>query len=90
MILCSSRWLRYATQQQRSYDVSLLPCCRPAAAAPAGQKDKGSGLRVYYTDVLRPHDIGLITLQQPVLNIPPGQAVLRSNVSVCPSECTAK
>uniref|UniRef100_A0A383VM64 DOMON domain-containing protein n=1 Tax=Tetradesmus obliquus TaxID=3088 RepID=A0A383VM64_TETOB len=55
-----------------------------------GQKDKGSGLRVYYTDVLRPHDIGLITLQQPVLNIPPGQAVLRSNVSVCPSECTAK
>ncbi|KAF6259531.1 PHM/PNGase F domain-containing protein [Scenedesmus sp. NREL 46B-D3] len=55
-----------------------------------GQKDRGSGLRVYYTDKLRQHDIGLITLQQPVLNIPPGMPALKSNVSVCPGACTAK
>jgi hypothetical protein len=44
---------------------------------------------VYYTDKLRQHDIGLITLQQPVLNIPPGLPALKSNVSVCPGACTA-
>lgn len=65
-----------------------MPPCRTLAAA--GQKDRGSGLRVYYTDKLRQHDIGLITLQQPVLNIPPGMPALKSNVSVCPGACTAK
>lgn len=55
-----------------------------------GQKDKGSGFRLYYTGDLRPHDIGLITLTQLVLNIPPGVASVPSNVSVCPSACTKR
>jgi hypothetical protein len=55
-----------------------------------GQKDKGSGFRLYYTGDLRPHDVGLITLTQLVLNIPPGVAALPANVSVCPSQCTKR
>eukprot|EP00878_Enallax_costatus_P003205 GHUV01003406.1.p1 GENE.GHUV01003406.1~~GHUV01003406.1.p1 ORF type:complete len:494 (+),score=127.29 GHUV01003406.1:164-1645(+) len=55
-----------------------------------GQKDKGSGFRIFYTGDLRPHDIGLITLGQDVLNIPPGVANLPANVSVCPTACTKR
>jgi hypothetical protein len=56
----------------------------------AGIKDPGAGIRVYYTDKLRPQDMGLITLNQPVLFIPPGVANFPTNVSVCPSSCTKR
>ncbi|KAF8072698.1 moxd1 [Scenedesmus sp. PABB004] len=53
--------------------------------------DSGSGIRVYYAPKAPGRDdVGLITLQQPVLNIPPGQAAVPSNVSVCPAECTSR
>eukprot|EP00775_Hariotina_reticulata_P006321 gene6321-6556_t len=56
----------------------------------SGIKDERAGIRVYYTDKLRPQDMGLITLNQPVLAIPPGVAHYPANVSVCPSSCTQR
>jgi hypothetical protein len=56
----------------------------------AGITDPGAGIRVYYTDKLRPQDMGLITMNQPVLAIPPGVANYPTNVSVCPSSCTQR
>eukprot|EP00775_Hariotina_reticulata_P006322 gene6322-6557_t len=56
----------------------------------SGIKDERAGIRVYYTDKLRPQDMGLITLNQPVLAIPPGVAHYPANVSVCPSSCTKR
>lgn len=55
-----------------------------------GIQDPGSGIRIYYTDKLRPQDMGMLTLNQPVLSIPPGIANYPTNVSVCPSNCTAR
>lgn len=55
-----------------------------------GLKDQGSGFRIFYTGDLRPHDVGLITLGQDELNIPPGVANVPANVSVCPSACTKR
>eukprot|EP00879_Flechtneria_rotunda_P002638 GHRR01002841.1.p1 GENE.GHRR01002841.1~~GHRR01002841.1.p1 ORF type:complete len:321 (+),score=79.19 GHRR01002841.1:1640-2602(+) len=56
----------------------------------SGQNDTGSGIRIYYTDQLREHDIGLITLNQFALNIPPGEPETVANVSVCPGSCTSR
>eukprot|EP00775_Hariotina_reticulata_P011562 gene11562-11706_t len=55
-----------------------------------GQVDPGSGVRIYYTSKLRKHDIGLLTLSQTVLQIPPNKASVPANTSVCPAACTQR
>lgn len=50
----------------------------------------GSGFRVYYTDRLRQHDMGLITISQQLINVPGGQQTVVGNASVCGKPCTSK
>jgi hypothetical protein len=55
-----------------------------------GQKDSGSGLRIYYTSKLRKHDIGMLTLTQFLLDIPPGKASVPATPTTCPGSCTKR
>eukprot|EP00775_Hariotina_reticulata_P004350 gene4350-4603_t len=55
-----------------------------------GQKDPGSGIRLHYTSQLRQHDLGMLTMVQPVLKIPPGQASVTADAAVCPEKCTRR
>lgn len=49
-----------------------------------------SGFQLTYTDQLRPHDMGIMTLTQMDLVLPPGQPAVVAPASVCPAACTAK
>jgi len=53
-----------------------------------GFTDAGSGISVEYSDQLRPHDMGLITLSQLQLQIPPGMAEYSAATSYCLGSCT--
>jgi len=50
----------------------------------------GSGFRIYYTDQLRRHDMGLLTVTQHFINVPGGQQTVVGNTSVCGKACTSK
>ncbi|KAL6762522.1 PHM/PNGase F domain-containing protein [Haematococcus lacustris] len=49
-----------------------------------------SGFRLTYTSTLRPNDVGVLTLGQTDLAIPPGQPEFFVSPTLCPGECTAK
>jgi dopamine beta-monooxygenase len=49
-----------------------------------------AGIRIYYTDKLRRFDVGVLTVSQPDLLLPPGRPYFPVNVSVCPSACTKR
>ena len=53
-----------------------------------GTRDRGSGIIMEYTDQLRPHDMGLITLSQLQLQIPPGMAEYTAATTYCLGSCT--
>lgn len=55
-----------------------------------GQKDPGSGVTLEYTSQLRPNDLGLLTLHQFDLYVPPGKATYSADAVVCPSTCTKR
>eukprot|EP00882_Tetradesmus_deserticola_P004011 GHRQ01004238.1.p1 GENE.GHRQ01004238.1~~GHRQ01004238.1.p1 ORF type:complete len:666 (+),score=115.43 GHRQ01004238.1:226-2223(+) len=55
-----------------------------------GERDSGTGLRLYFTERLRPNEIGILTLGQFLLNIPPGTSEVRANTSYCPTQCSAR
>jgi hypothetical protein len=55
-----------------------------------GQVDPGSGLWLEYTDGPVQEDIGLLTLGQYWLGIPPGRESFSAPTSVCPGSCTKK
>lgn len=48
----------------------------------------GSGIKFYYTSVLRPNDLGMLMVGQMGLNIPPGRAEYQETGS-CGSRCTS-
>ena len=54
----------------------------------AGVTDEGSGFTVEYTDQVRPHDMGLITITQVALVIPPGLDRVEAPTSHCLGNCT--
>eukprot|EP00775_Hariotina_reticulata_P000208 gene208-403_t len=56
----------------------------------AGQVDRGSGLRLYYTSQLRKHNIGTLFLTQQQLAIQPGMASVAASPTICPSDCTKR
>jgi hypothetical protein len=49
-----------------------------------------AGIRIYYTDKLRRHDVGVLTISQPDLQLPPSVAHYQVNTSYCPSSCTKR
>ncbi|MEW5304772.1 MAG: hypothetical protein WDW36_007359 [Sanguina aurantia] len=49
-----------------------------------------SGFTLYYTPNLRPHDLAVLIIGQPVLNLPPGQQAYTAPPALCPSSCTDK
>jgi hypothetical protein len=49
-----------------------------------------SGVRIIYTDALREHDIGVLTLTQMKLKLPPQNSSYLAQPSLCPGECTTK
>jgi hypothetical protein len=53
-----------------------------------GFTDEGSGISMEYTDQLRPNDMGLITLSQLQLQIPPGKKEHSAATSYCLGSCT--
>jgi hypothetical protein len=49
-----------------------------------------SGVRITYTDVLREHDAGVLTLTQTDLQLPPQKSSVVARPSLCPGECTTR
>ncbi|KAI8468449.1 MAG: PHM/PNGase F domain-containing protein [Monoraphidium minutum] len=56
----------------------------------AGEADPGTGLIVKFEKRKRKNDIGLLTVGQIVLDIPPGQEASTTNRSVCHRDCTKR
>jgi hypothetical protein len=54
----------------------------------SGVLDEGSGITMEFTDQLRPHDMGLITIVQLALLIPPGLERVEAPTSHCLGDCT--
>jgi hypothetical protein len=54
----------------------------------SGVVDEGSGITMEFTDQLRPNDMGLITIAQLALVIPPGLARVEAPTSHCLEGCT--
>lgn len=55
-----------------------------------GESDPGTGLRLFFTENLRPNEIGILTVGQFVLDIPPNQPEVRAATSYCPSQCSSR
>lgn len=49
-----------------------------------------SGFTLYYTPNLRPNDLAVLIIGQPILSIPPGQDAYSAPAALCPSSCTEK
>eukprot|EP00877_Chromochloris_zofingiensis_P003010 jgi/Chrzof1/1270/Cz10g00010.t1 len=55
-----------------------------------GDTDSGSGITFEYTPRLRAHDMGLLTLSQHNLTIPPGLSSYTAAPITCPGTCTKR
>eukprot|EP00877_Chromochloris_zofingiensis_P002773 jgi/Chrzof1/12497/Cz06g36130.t1 len=55
-----------------------------------GQSDMGSGITFDYTTLLRPNDMGLLTMHQFNLYIPAGSSSYSADPVICPGACTRK
>lgn len=55
-----------------------------------GATDEGSGITMRVTPQLRPHDMGLITLAQLALVIPPGLPTFNGPTSYCNAACSRR
>lgn len=55
-----------------------------------GVVDEGSGMELTYTPHLRPHDMGLLTIMQSALEIPPGRTNFSAPTSHCLPSCTRR
>lgn len=58
------------------------------------QYDTGTGLRVHFQPAkgpgARPHDVGILTLAQFILDIPPGQERVVANQTFCSRDCSRR
>jgi hypothetical protein len=50
----------------------------------------GTGLRLFFTERLRPNEIGILTLGQFLLDIPPGQSEVKADTTFCPTQCSSR
>lgn len=55
-----------------------------------GATDVGSGVTFEYTPHLKPYDMGLLTLSQINLSIPPGLSTYTAAPTTCPGTCTKR
>eukprot|EP00775_Hariotina_reticulata_P008978 gene8979-9151_t len=56
-----------------------------------GESDPGTGLRIKFEPAtVRPHGVGILTIGQFLMELPPGQRVVKANVSFCSSACTKR
>ncbi|KAI8474667.1 MAG: PHM/PNGase F domain-containing protein [Monoraphidium minutum] len=60
------------------------PACYTSAV------DRGTGLRVTFEKKRRPHDVGVLTLSQFALDLPPGREDVAAAPGVCHRECTRR
>jgi hypothetical protein len=82
----------FLTQQLHLISLQAAAAAAAAAAADvAADADvAGTGLRLFFTERLRPNEIGILTLGQFLLDIPPGQSEVKANTTFCPSQCSSR
>ena len=66
----------------------LLPPSLPPSCPPPPSQVDSSGMQLYYTRNLRPHDMGMLVLGTQNITIPAAQASVTTYPSVCSGACT--